>query len=80
MYTEVIRVIGEAQPKVLNSDCRLVIHNMAKRQCRLIYTLAAKPLERPDNLIAEFIFSTKPIYTIAWLLETEREVNRSRVL
>lgn len=74
MYAETVRVLNGVKPEILTGKCRLVIHNVARQQCRLLYTFLSDTAKRPENLIAEFNFISNTDHLAAWLVETSRSV------
>lgn len=76
MYSETLKVLNDSMPEVLSWKCRLVIHNIARYQCRLLYTLSPDSPRRPENLIAEFRFASDTRHLMAWLVETSNIVTR----
>lgn len=74
MYAETVRVLNGFNPEALTGKCRLVIHNIARHQCRLLYTLLSDMVKRPESLIAEFNFISNTDNLVAWLVETSRPV------
>ena len=74
MYTATVGVLSKTLPILLKGSCRLVIHKIARHQCRLLYTRRPAQTGRPANLIAEFTFIKDGAEVTAWLVETARVV------
>jgi len=74
MYAETVRVLNGVKPEALIGKCRMVIHNVAKRQCRLLYTFLSDTAKRPENIIAEFNFISDTGNLMAWLVETLEDI------
>jgi len=75
IYTETVRVLNGVKAEALTGKCRLVIHNVARRQCQLLYTLLQDTTKRPENLIAEFNFISDTVNLVAWLVETSEDIS-----
>jgi len=74
MYLETIRVLNGDKPEALTGKCRMVIHNIARRQCQLLYTFLYDTAKRPEKLIAEFNFISDAGNLIAGLVETSEDI------
>ena len=74
MYAETVRVLNSVEPEALTGKCRLVIHNVARHQCQLLYTFLYDTAKRPENLIAEFNFISDAGNLVTWLVETSEAI------
>lgn len=75
MYLETIRVLNGVKVEALTGKCRLVIHNVARHQCQLIYTFLYDTAKRPEKFIAEFNFISDAGNLMAWLVETSEDIS-----
>lgn len=75
MYNAIMDHLARAMPQHLRGPLKMVMHEFARNQVDLLYSIGAERCPRPENARLEFSLSGG---VSGWLTETDRPVLSSR--
>ena len=74
MHEEFASLIRAANPEAYWGTFKMVIHEVTRDQCRLIYQKDAESILKPENGRVEFSFLSDELNLSGWLVETQDPV------
>lgn len=75
MYDAVMDYLGRLESNHMDGPVKMVMHEFARNQVDLLYSIGAERCPRPENARLEFSLSND---VTGWLTETDRPVTVSR--
>ncbi|MFH1873166.1 MAG: hypothetical protein ABIK82_15020 [Pseudomonadota bacterium] len=75
MYNAIMECLGRSIPQRVRSPLKMVMHEFARNQVDLRYSIGPERCPRPENPRLEFFLSDN---VSGWLSETDRPVRASR--
>lgn len=75
MYNAIMDHLGRSMPQRVRGPLKMVMHEFARNQLDLLYSIGAERCPRPENARLEFSLSDD---VSGWLSETDRPVRSSR--